>query len=104
MLGAFRSEQLVGVVLVRPELREGLAQLAFLHVSRALRRLGIARRLMEQACAVAREAGARRMYVSATPSLSTVDFYLAHGCRLAEKVDPELFALEPEDVHLIMDL
>jgi hypothetical protein len=59
---------------------------------------------MENACDIAREAGAVRMYISSIPSSSAVGFYLAQGCKLAEEVDPELYALEPEDIHLILDL
>jgi predicted N-acetyltransferase YhbS len=104
LLGAFNDGFLVGAAVVRPKLREDMAQLAFLHVSRRFRRRGIARRLMGEACRIARKAGARRMYVSSIPSSSAVGFYLAQGCRLAEDVDPELSALEPEDIHLTMDL
>ena len=104
MLGAFRGHRLVGVAIVRPQLRDAIAQLAFLHVSRKFRRAGIAGQLMEEACDIARDAGARQIYVSAIPSSSAVGFYLTQGCRLAEKVDPELYALEPEDIHLILDL
>lgn len=104
MLGAFSSDLLVGVAVVRPRLRVDMAQLPFLHVSRSFRRQGIARRLMRDACETAREAGARHMYVSSTPSESAVGFYLSQGCRLAEEVDPELYALEPEDIHLVLDL
>jgi len=104
MLGAFKDDLLVGFALVRPRLRDDLAQLAFLHVSRKSRRQGIAKSLMRRACEIARAAGSRRMYISATPSSSAVDFYLGQGSRLAEEVDPELYALEPEDIHLILDL
>ena len=55
LLGAFQGDLPVGAAIVRPRLREGMAQLAFLYVSRKFRRLGIARRLMEEACAVARQ-------------------------------------------------
>ena len=44
------------------------------------------------------------MYVSSTPSLPAVGFYVAQGCKLAEEVDPELFALEPDDIDLTLDL
>ena len=104
LLGAFKGELLVGAAVVRPKLREDMAQLAFLYVSCKFRRLGIAKRLMEEMCEIARGAGVRRMYVSAIPSSSAVDFYLAQGCRMVENVDPELYALEPEDIHLILDL
>lgn len=104
MLGAFRDDLLVGVDVVRPRLRVDMAQLVFLHVSRGFRRQGIAKRLMFEACKIAREAGARRLYVSSIPSSSAVAFYLAQGCKLAIEPDPELYALEPEDIHLHLDL
>jgi hypothetical protein len=44
------------------------------------------------------------MYISSIPSSSAVGFYLAQGCKLAEEVDAELYALEPEDIHLILNL
>ncbi|MBZ4256958.1 hypothetical protein LAN29_25625, partial [Mycobacterium tuberculosis] len=43
------------------------------------------------------------LYISSIPNKNTVDFYLAQGCRLADKPDPALFALEPEDIHLVCD-
>jgi ribosomal protein S18 acetylase RimI-like enzyme len=104
LLGALHENLLVGIAVVRPELHGEMAQLAFLHVSREFRRQGIAQKLMGEACQIARSAGARRMYISAVPSDSAVDFYLFQGCELADPVDPELYALEPEDIHIILDL
>jgi len=40
------------------------------------------------------------MVVSATPSLNTVRFYQRRGFEPMAKPLPELYALEPEDVHL----
>jgi ribosomal protein S18 acetylase RimI-like enzyme len=104
LLGAFKEDLLAGVAVVRPKIQEDMAQLAFLHVSQGFRRQGIAKKLFQQACEFARSAGACRIYVSATPSGSAVDFYLSQGCRLAETIDPDLYALEPEDIHLTLDL
>jgi predicted N-acetyltransferase YhbS len=104
MLGAFKDDLLVGAAIVQPRLREDMAQLAFLHVSQGFRRQGIAEKLMGEACTIARDAGARRMYISSIPSSSAVGFYLAQGCKLAVEVDPELYALEPEDIHLVLEL
>jgi GNAT superfamily N-acetyltransferase len=72
----------------------------FLHVSRAQRKTGLGRALFEKAAAKARGLGARRLYISATESENTVNFYLAIGCRVTDEVDAELFALEPKDIHL----
>src|SRR5262249_10910216 len=44
---------------------------------------------------------ARELYGSAVPSVPAVVFYLAHGFRVTEEVDPDLFAQEPEDIHLV---
>ncbi len=103
----FDGGEIVGVVVLDNrwlgEARDQL-QLEFLHVSRRARDKGLGRALFARAAGVARERGARRLYVSATPSEHTIDFYRAQGCRLAAKPDPELFALEPEDIHLECDL
>ena len=79
-------------------------QLVFLHVGRGQRDKGVGRELFLLAAAEARKRGAKRMYVSATPTEHTIHFYLGLGCTLAATPDPELFALEPEDIHLEYDL
>jgi hypothetical protein len=40
------------------------------------------------------------MVVSATPSANTVEFYLHLGFQPMAEPLPELFELEPEDIHL----
>jgi ribosomal protein S18 acetylase RimI-like enzyme len=106
-LGAFDGDVLAGVgVLGGRFLGLSLNQLevAFLHVSRAYRRRGIARRLMDELADRARRRGAEELYISATESESAVGFYLSYGCRLAERVDPELYRLEPDDIHFTLNL
>jgi hypothetical protein len=44
------------------------------------------------------------MVVSATPSLNTVRFYLQRGFEPTADPLPELYELEPDDVHLQKDL
>ena len=104
LFGAFDTETLVGFAILRPRLTETMAQLAVLHVSRNHRRQGVASLLMNRVCALARETGATHLYVSATPSESAVKFYQSQGFELARKVNPELYALEPEDIHMIRAL
>lgn len=50
----------------------------------------------------ARNGGVRPLYL-VDPQQKHRRFYLAQGCRLADKPDPALFALEPEDIHLVCD-
>jgi len=54
--------------------------------------------------ATAREQGAKQLYISATPSENTVNFYLRLGCRVTAQPDPELLELEPKDIHLECDV
>jgi GNAT superfamily N-acetyltransferase len=99
-IGAFSDARLVGIGVVVPHLRPGIAQLAFLHVSSEVRATGIGVRLCADLETIARRAGDTEMVVTATPSENTVRFYLGRGFRPMEHPLPELFALEPEDVHM----
>ena len=99
-LGAFADGRLVGIGVVVPHLRPNVAQLAFLHVSATFRATGIGSRLSEQLEQIARTAGDSDMVVSATPSENTVRFYRGRGFQPMAEPLPELFELEPEDVHM----
>lgn len=103
-LGAFEDDEVLGVAIVEPEFEGTMAWLAFLQVSHPHRRRGVASALWEESVRIAREVGADRMYVSATPSESAVGFYLGKGCVLAAPPHPDLLAEEPEDVHFICPL
>lgn len=99
-LGAYSEGQLVGIGVVVPHIRPEIAQLAFLHVSKAYRATGIGHRLSDELDQIARDGGATEMVVSATPSQNTVRFYLSRGYELLAQALPELYELEPEDVHM----
>jgi GNAT superfamily N-acetyltransferase len=99
-IGAFAGDRLVGIGVVLPDLRPGIAQLAFLHVSAPARATGIGSHLAVRLEGIARAAGDSEMVVSATPSENTVRFYLGRGFRPTAEPLPELHVLEPDDVHL----
>ena len=105
--GAFEDDRLVGVSVLENRFigpaRDQL-QLKFLHVGREHRKLGLGRVLFDLAVARAWEVGARRLYVSWSPSEKTVGFYVHLGCRVAAEVEPELFEQEPEDIHLEFEI
>jgi predicted N-acetyltransferase YhbS len=101
--GAFEDGELVGVVVLESKFigkDEDKLQLVFLQVSRDFRGNGLGRTLVEKAVKRARELDAKALYVSATPSENTINFYRRMGCVVTADVDPELFALEPEDIHM----
>lgn len=104
LLGALDGDKLAGFAVLLPELSHGMAQLAALFVDRTYRRSGIASRLVAEVEKRAREAGAHKLYVSAIPSGSAVGFYLKWGFKPTHDVNEELFALEPDDIHMIKDI
>jgi predicted N-acetyltransferase YhbS len=80
--------------------KEDQLQLTFLHVSRTHRGKGLGSKLFALSVARAQAFGAHKLYISSTPAQNTVDFYMNLGCRLAGEIDPDLYELEPEDIHL----
>jgi len=101
VLGAFDGDLLVGAASLRYRLTEGMAQLVSLHVSQSHRRRDVATALTDKIIQLAQASGARRIYVSVTPSASAVGFYRHKGFEVTQQVNEELFALEPEDIHMI---
>jgi predicted N-acetyltransferase YhbS len=101
--GVFDDGKLVGVVVLENKFIgrcKDLLQLKFLHVSSGYRGQGLGLRLFDLARARARGQGAKGLYISATPSENTINFYLRRGSLVTKEPDAELFALEPEDIHL----
>ena len=101
--GLFDDRRLIGAAVLESRFigKNGdQLQLKFLHISRTYRNLGWGRELFDRAKSEANRRGAKSMYISATPSEHTIDFYLRLGCRVTPEPDPELFDLEPEDIHL----
>ena len=105
--GMFEGGVLVGAAVIDGDCigpdRDWIV-LRFLYVSRSHRGRGVGSRLFEHAMVMARRRGARRLYISSTPTESTVNFYLRLGCEVAREPDPALLALEPEDIHLTCEL
>jgi predicted N-acetyltransferase YhbS len=107
LYGAFAGDVLVGAAALECRFiggRRDQLQLKFLYVSRSQRGTGVGCALFERVVTRARELGARRLYVSATPSENTVRFYLRRGCRVTDEVEADLFALEPLDIHMELEI
>ncbi len=75
--GLFDDGRLVGVAVLEARFigqpRDQL-QLVFLHVGHGYRDQGLGRRMFGLAVSEARQRGARRLYISATPSEHTIGF------------------------------
>ena len=103
-LGAFDGKRLVGIAVLQYHLTEPMAHLVALFVSKDSRRQSIATQLMQEIMHLAKANGASQIYVSATPSESAIGFYRSQRFVLAQQVHKDLYALEPEDLHLIRQL
>ena len=79
-------------------------QLYFHHVDSRYRHKGIGGELLIKVIAKAKKFGAKKLYISATPSKNTIDFYMHMGCRLTPDINSTLYRLEPEDIHLELEL
>ena len=101
LLGAFKADLLVGFAIYRPNLSQDTAQLAALHISDGCRGQGIGSLFTSEVIELAKADGAKKLYVSSSPPASTVHFCMNHGFELAQEVNPELYELEPEDIHMI---
>lgn len=99
-LGAETDGCMVGIGVVVPRLRTGVAQLAFLHVSAPWRGTGVGSMLSAQLDQIAKSAGATQMVVSATPSGNTVTFYRHRGFTPMAYPLQELAEREPDDIHM----
>ena len=103
-IGAFDGEKLVGLSGIGGKLigeNKDMIQLTSLWVSNKYRKKGIGRQLISMLKEKAKQSGAKKLYVSATPSKNTVDFYRGIGFDLTTPVK-ELFEDEPEDIHMDM--
>ncbi len=101
--GLFDDATLISVVVLAGRFMgtdSDQLQLEFLHVSNRYRHRGLGQQLFALAAGEARKRGAKSLYISATPSERTINFYLRLGCVLTPQPDPELFELEPDDIHL----
>lgn len=103
LLGAFDDGRFVAIALLGNEVAPDVHQLALLYVSRSHRRQGVARLLMDEIEQIARARGAMAIYVSSVPSDSAVGFYLSRGFELTDPL-PELWAKEPDDIHMTLPL
>jgi GNAT superfamily N-acetyltransferase len=104
LLGGFDGDRLVGVAIYDRSFPDEPAILAVLHVTRSHRRTGIGRALTAAVVRLARLDGASRLYVSATPTRGTVDFYRREGFEPLATPNEKLRMLEPEDIHMALSL
>ncbi|MCT4544915.1 MAG: GNAT family N-acetyltransferase [Vallitalea sp.] len=107
ILGAFDNNKIVGLGALESKFigkNNDQLKLDMLYISNTYRRKGIGKKLVNLLSEKAKESGAKSIYISATPFKNTVDFYLAIGAKLTDEIDKDLYELEPEDIHMVLEL
>lgn len=108
VFGAFDGDTLIGLSGLELKKQYGPDNTMFnfgpMWISKAYRRQGIGKQLFAMVKQETRIRNIKILYVSATPVPATVQFYINEGCTLLIDPDPELFALEPEDVHMELNI
>ncbi len=105
LFALFHDERIIGVIALECKFigsNNDQLQVVFLHIDKNYRKKGYGKILMNQTKERAKELGAKKLYISATPSKNTVDFYMHLGCKLASEINDDLYQLEPYDIHLEM--
>jgi len=103
VFGAFDDEKLVAVASVEYKKRgilKNYCKMDILYVSNLYKGKGIGNQLVDCCKKTAKAFGAYKLYISATPTKNTVDFYLKRGAVPVSELDTDLFTEEPEDIHL----
>lgn len=105
LIVAYDDTQLVGFACLVNELFfDEYMNLDLIHVSYDYRGLGIGKNLFHLIENQARNLGAKKLYISAHPSVESQSFYQSVGCVLAKKIHKGLFEHEPLDIQLEKEL
>lgn len=98
--GAFENGEVVGNIMLLPELDHNRMVIDSYHVSADKRRHGIGRALFQAAKAEAIRQGAVALYASACSSQETIDFYMSMGFKVSPNPIPSCVEDEPYDIQM----
>jgi N-acetylglutamate synthase-like GNAT family acetyltransferase len=107
VLGCFNNDHLIGVASVENNLIGSKLQylnMDILFVSKKYRRGNIGKELLKISKEKCELLGGKKLYISATPSENTVNFYIRNGAVLVKELNSDLYQREPEDIHLEISL
>lgn len=107
IIGAFDNNKVVGIGALDKVLcgkNKDKYKLDLLYINHDYRGQGIGKNIINLFKEEAKKDNIKSIYISATPFKNTMDFYLGLGATLTNEVDEELFKLEPEDIHLELNV
>ena len=102
--GAFDNGNVVGSIMLLPELDHNRMIIDSFHVSADKRRQGIGRALFEVAKNEAKKQGAAALYASACSAQETIDFYIAMGFGVSMHPIKACVDDEPYDIQMECEL
>ncbi len=105
VLGAFKGDQLVGILCIRPmdkwnEYRYALLDQLF--ISKAFRGQGIGKLMLEHAMQMITQWSVERILICAGSAEETIAFYKAIGCTEVTQMHQGLYEDDPRDMQLEM--
>jgi len=99
------GETVAGFATVESEIFfDEYLNLKIIQVSNPYRNKGIGTVLFQMIESEAKVLGAKKLYISGHSSVASQMFYKNRGCVLTKKLHPELYELEPYDIHLEKEL
>lgn len=107
VIAAFENKQIIGAASVDRRKRgrnKDYCKMDILYVSKRSRGKKVGQTLLRKCKEIAKGFGANKLYISATPTKGTVDFYTGNKAILVKELDVELFKMEPNDIHLEIEL
>lgn len=102
-IGAFHNKKIIGFIAVDGKIIDSYANLTLLFVDDSFHRNGIGKSLVKQACFESAMMGAKKLFISAIPSETTISFYFSVGCKDAETIIREFVDTE-NDRYLELNL
>nr|WP_199081157.1 GNAT family N-acetyltransferase [Pedobacter sp. ASV19] len=107
VIAVFENKHIIGVASVDKRKRgrnKDYCKMDILYVSKNSRGKKVGQVLLQKCKGIAKAFGASKLYISATPTKNTVDFYTGNNAILVKELDEELFKMEPNDIHLEIEL
>ncbi|MBM7558403.1 GNAT family N-acetyltransferase [Marinitoga litoralis] len=107
VVGVFENNNLIGFGKIPNKFlgeKNEYLELDSFHVSKEYRNKGIGKKLFLMLAKLAKEKGAKKLYIGAHPSIETQAFYRKMGCVPAKEIIREIYDREPLDIQLEFDL
>ncbi|KAF2956856.1 GNAT family N-acetyltransferase [Marinitoga sp. 38H-ov] len=105
VVGVFENNKLIGFGKIPNKcFAKDYLELDSFHITKEYRNKGIGKKLFYLLAKLAKEKGAKKLYIGAHPSVETQSFYRKIGCFPSKEIIREIYEREPLDIQLEFDL